>query len=117
MSVWDDPTIKPTNDYIKFENPGDSVSGEILAVGIHQFEDGKRAAKLVIRKDNGDEVTLTAGQVQLAAKLADVRPETGDHVSITYVRSEKRAGGKTLKHFEVDVKRAAARGVKTTDLI
>lgn len=116
MSIWDDPTIKPTSEYVKFDAPGDSVSGEILATGIHQFEDGKRAAKLVIRTDIG-EVTLTAGQMQLAAKLAEVRPEPGDHITVTYLRSEKRAGGKTLKHFEVNVKRAATRGVKASDLI
>lgn len=116
MSVWDDPTIRPANDYVKFENPGDSVSGEVLAVGVHTFEDGKRAAKLVIATPTG-EVTLTAGQMQLAAKLAEMRPEQGDHITVTYVRSEKRAGGKTLKHFDVKVTKAGARGVATNDLV
>lgn len=117
MSIWDDPTIKPTSDYVKFDSPGDTVDGEVLAVGVHQFDDGKRAAKLVIRKTTGDEVTLTAGQMQLAAKLAELRPEEGDHITVTYVRSEKRAGGKTLKHFDVQVKKASNRGVKATDLV
>jgi len=106
MSIWDDPSIRTGGDYVRFENPGDNVNGTVTYVGIHTFEDGKRAAKLVISTADG-EMTLTAGQVQLASKLAEARPEVGDIVDITYTRSEKRAGGKTLKHFSVEVKKGA----------
>jgi len=108
MSIWDDPSIRTGGDYIKFESPGDNVNGTVTFVGIHTFEDGKRAAKLIINTPEGEK-TLTAGQVQLASKLAEARPETGDHINIIYVRSEKRAGGKTLKHFAVEVKKGAAK--------
>ena len=103
-SVWDDPTIRPSGDYVKFETVGDFVVGEIIGLGIHEFPDGKRAAKLIIRDDDGEERTLTAGQVQLATKLAEARPEVGDRVKITFTQVEKRSGGKTLKHFDVAVK-------------
>jgi uncharacterized protein YhfF len=106
MSIWDDPEIRSGGDYVKFENPGDNVNGTITFIGKHNFEDGKVAAKLIIATAEGDK-TLTAGQVQLASKLGEARPEVGDHVDITYVRSEKRAGGKTLKHFAVEVKKGA----------
>ena len=106
MSIWDDPSIRTGGDYVRFENLGDNVNGTITFVGIHTFEDGKRAAKLIIDTADG-EMTLTAGQVQLASKLAEARPEVGDIVDITYTRSEKRAGGKTLKHFSVEVKKGA----------
>lgn len=105
MSIWDDPTIRPTSDYVKFENPGDSVHGEITSLTLHQFEDGKRVPKLTLATSGGD-VTLTAGQQQLMAKLTELRPEIGDTITVTFVRSEKRAGGKTLKHFEVKIVRS-----------
>lgn len=104
MSIWDQ--INKTNgEYVKFETPGDSVAGTIIDLGLHTFEDGKKVVKLTIRTDTGETTTLTAGQVQLAAKLGEVRPEVGDHLTVIYVRSEKRAGGKTLKHFDVKVVR------------
>jgi hypothetical protein len=117
VSIWDDPTIRPAGDYVKFDEPGDAIVGEILAVAVHTFEDGKRAPKLVIRTDDGDERTLTAGQMQLSAKLAEQRPEVGDRIAVTYIGSEKRAGGKTLKKFDVVVKRGAPSTVSAADLI
>jgi hypothetical protein len=111
-SIWDDPAVKPSSDFVKFETVGDSVSGTVLDVSIHTFEDGKRAAKLIIRTSEGDR-TLTAGQMQLGAKLAEARPNVGDTLTINFVGVEKRAGGKTLKQFTV----AVVRGTGDDDLI
>lgn len=104
-SVWDDPEIAVASDYVKFETVGDSVAGNILAVQVHRFDDGKVAPKLIIETDDGDEKALTAGQVRLRAALAEQRPEAGDHITVTLTEIEKRAGGKTLKHFDVRVAR------------
>jgi len=49
------------------------------------------------------EVALTAGQVRLKAELSEKRPEVGDTLTVTLTEVEKRAGGKTLKHFDVVV--------------
>jgi len=49
---------------------------------------------------------VTAGQVMLARKLSELRPAEGDRIGIQFVRTEKRDGGKTLKHFEVQVANA-----------
>jgi hypothetical protein len=103
-SIWDNPAVRSSGEYVKFEKVGDSVSGVILDQSIHTFEDGKRAAKLVIRTAEGDR-TLTAGQMQLAAKLTEARPNVGDKLTIRFVGVEKRAGGKTLKQFDVAVVR------------
>ena len=51
---------------------------------------------------------MTAGQVRLKALLAEQRPEAGDTITVTLSEIEKRAGGKTLKHFDVKVVRAGA---------
>jgi hypothetical protein len=108
VSIWDDPEVKPSNNFVSFDNPGDKVAGVITAIGKKRFDDGGVAPELRITTDAGDEVTLTAGQIRLKAALAEQRPEVGDHLTVVFERSEKRAGGKTLKHFAVTVKKAAA---------
>lgn len=109
MSIWDDPTIRTIGDFVKFETVGDAVTGDIIALGVHEFPDGKRVAKITLRDDDGEERVLTAGQVQLAAKLVELRPEVGDRIRITFTEVEKRQGGKTLKHFKVDLNRGGAK--------
>lgn len=107
-SVWDDPAIKANDDYVKFENPGDKVVGTILDISVHTFPDGKKAPKLVIRTDGGDERVLTAGQTMLLRRLAELRPDVGDRIAVLFERVEKRDGGKTMKVFQVEVARQGA---------
>lgn len=104
-SVWDDPELREGGEFVSFENVGDKVSGTVNAVRAHRFDDGKVAPQILITTDDGEERTVTAGQVRLKAELAAQRPEAGDHVSIELTDIEKRSGGKTLKHFEVQVTR------------
>jgi hypothetical protein len=105
MSVWDDPELRVGGDFVKFENVGDTISGTISAVRAHRFDDGKVAPQILLTTDDGEEKTITAGQVRLKVALSEERPEAGDHITITLSNVEKRAGGKTLKHFEVKVTR------------
>lgn len=104
-SVWDDPDLRVGGEFVKFENVGDSVSGTVNAVRAHRFDDGSVAPQILLSTDDGEERTVTAGQVRLKAELAAQRPEPGDHVTITFTEVEKRSGGKTLKHFKVEVNR------------
>lgn len=105
-SIWDDPEIRVGGDFIKFENVGDRVSGTISAIRAHRFDDGKVAPQILLTTDDGEEKTVTAGQIRLKTALAEHRPEAGDHITILLSEIEKRAGGKTLKHFDVQVRRA-----------
>ena len=105
MSLWDDPSMKVGGDYVKFEAVGDSVAGTLISVGAHKWEDGSVSPKLLIDTGEGEK-TVTAGQIRLKAALAEARPEAGDKIKITLTQIEKRQGGKTLKHFDVQVKRA-----------
>lgn len=107
-SIWDDPELRAGGDFIKFDQPGDSVAGTIQAVRAHRFDDGKVAPQILLTTDAGDEKTVTAGQVRLKLALAEQRPEAGDHITITLTDVEKRAGGKTLKHFDIKVGRGGA---------
>ena len=102
-TVWDDPDIRVGGDYVKFENKGDEVEGVITGITVHTFPDGKKAPQLFLTKDSGDEVTVTAGQIGLKVKLQELRPKTGDRIKIVMLGSERRDGGKTLKHWDVTV--------------
>jgi len=104
-SIWDDPSIAANSDYIKFENIGDTVTGVIVDIGIQTWADGSKSPKLILRTKTGDRV-LTASQVQLKNKLAEKRPEKGDTLKVTLEGVDKLQGGKTLKKFDVVVKRA-----------
>ena len=104
-SVWDDPDLRVGGEFVKFENVGDTVSGTVNAVRAHRFDDGSVAPQVLLTTDEGEERTVTAGQVRLKAELATQRLEPGDHVTNTFTEVEKRSGGKTLKHFSVQVNR------------
>jgi hypothetical protein len=106
MSVWDDPEMRVASDYASFNEVGDSVSGVVTGVYAHRFDDGKVVPKIMLDTSNG-EIALTAGQVRLKAALAEKRPEIGDTLTVKLTEIEKRAGGKTLKHFDVNVAKGA----------
>lgn len=105
MSIWDDPDLRAGGDFVAFETVGDSIAGTIDAVRTHRFDDGKVVPQILMTTDAGEEKTLTAGQIRLKIALAEQRPEAGDHLTVTLTDIEKRSGGKTLKHFDVNVKR------------
>lgn len=107
MSIWDDPELHVSDDYVKFENPGDTITGTITALRIHKFDD-KAVPQVIVRTNDGRDRIITGGQARLKALLAEKRPDVGDTITVTMTNVEKRAGGKTLKHFEVDVNRAAS---------
>jgi hypothetical protein len=102
LDVWADPDFAIGGDYIKFENVGDTVTGKVIAVRKHIWDDGQVSPQIIMDVD-GEEKTVTAGQVRLKAALAEKRPQPGQHLTITMTEIEKRAGGKTLKHFDVQV--------------
>lgn len=107
-SMWDDPELRSGGEFVKFEQVGDKVAGVITAIKKHRFDDGNVVPQIYLTTDDGEDRTLTAGQIQLKTKLANERPDVGDHITVTYTQQERRAGGKTLKHFEVSVRRGAA---------
>lgn len=109
MSVWDDPEVQgEESSYVKFEKEGQNVTGLLKSLGKHKFDDGKIAPELIIVTDTGEVKTVTAGQTRLKKLLMEERPEPGDRISITFVKSEKLSGGRTLKHFEVKVRRGSS---------
>jgi hypothetical protein len=110
MSYWDEPGIAIVSDYVKFENVGDTISGVIIDLGIQTWQDGSKSPKLTLRTADGDKV-LTASQVQLKQKMAELRPEVGDSIKVTLEGVEKLQGGKTMKKFQVAVKKTTQTAV------
>ena len=96
--IWD--SFGPAGDFVKFETAGTSVTGTITSIGSHEWADGSKSPQIGIDTADGPKI-ITAGQVQLVAKLRELRPAVGDTLTVTFTRSEKRDGGKTLKHFDV----------------
>lgn len=102
LDPWADPDFAVGGDYIKFDQEGDTVTGKVITVRKHVWPDGSVSPQILLDV-NGEEKTVTAGQVLLKTKLAEKRPLPGQTLSITLTEIEKRAGGKTLKHFDVQV--------------
>lgn len=107
MSFWDLPDMQANDEYVRFENVGDTVAGTLMGLSVRTFDDGKKAAQLVLDTDRGIR-TLTASQTQLARLLRTHRPELGDKVSVRFDSVEKMTGGRTRKVFTLTVDRATS---------
>lgn len=107
----------PNGNFAKWENPGDELVGDVVGKGLGDDLNGHSVPQIVVATDDGSEITVTASQAQLKAKLMEARPAVGDRVKITYTRNEKRDGGKTLKHFEVVLKKGGAKNTAPAEAI
>ncbi len=97
---------KGGGDYASFTEVGDSVVGVIKEVREGKTYNGDPCPELVLEVgDEGDEVTLTAGQVMLKAALAEKAPQVGDKIRVVYSGTgDSRAGRTPPKLFTVDIK-------------
>ena len=95
-SVWDEFT---SGEYVEFNDPGDTVTGTVTGIGVQEYQ-GKKYPQVNLDVA-GEPRTLTAWNVQLIAKLRELRPEAGDVLTVTYDRTVKIDGGKTMKEFTV----------------
>jgi hypothetical protein len=103
---WDQH--KQTGDWITFDNVGDTVIGDIIAIRTGEDFNRNPCPELVIRTDDGAEKTLTAGQVRLKSELAAQAPQVGDRIRIVYSGvGDAKPGKAPAKLFEVAVKTGA----------
>lgn len=116
---WEE--FKNNGDYVSFGEVGDSVVGIIKQLRTGKDFNGNPCPELVLDVD-GEEKTLTAGQVLLKAALAEKAPQVGDKVRIVYSGiGEARPGKAPAKQFTVDVKtggqpvKAARAAAKATE--
>jgi hypothetical protein len=106
MSIDWNQFERPSGDFNRWkpENEGDTISGIVKTLRIATMPDGNRYPSLTITS-NGTDFDLLASQTQLLRLLAEKKPQPGDTITITHTRVEKLAGGKTMKHFTVEVTR------------
>lgn len=102
---WDLPDMQANDEYVRFETPGDTITGTVMQLSVRTFDDGKKAAQIVLDTDRGPR-TLTASQTHLARLMRAHRPELGDTVTIRFDSIEKMTGGRTRKTFTMGVQRA-----------
>jgi hypothetical protein len=101
--VWEEFDVDEGEypDRFKFLAVGDSISGEIIDVGIIKSDYG-RTPKVTIKTEDAP-MDVFLSQTQLQRKMAKLKPGIGDSVSITFTGTEDRGSGRTLKLFEVKV--------------
>lgn len=99
---WEDFTSN--GDFVTFKEVGDSVIGVIKALRTGKDFNGNPCPELILEVD-GEEQTVTAGQVLLKAALAEKAPQVGDKIKIVYSGiGEARPGKAPAKQFTVEVK-------------
>ena len=109
MSIYDELPAAG-GDFVKWENPGDTIAGDLIDVRVGTSLQGDQVPEWVIRTDDGADRVVTCSQAQLRSKAFELRPDKGDRIRVTFTKSEKRDGGKTLKHFDVVVNTGGAKG-------
>lgn len=94
-----------TGDFVKFNEVGDQVVGIIKHIREGVDFGGNPVPELILEVNaEGDEKTLTAGQVRLKILLAEKMPKVGDKIRITYSGvGEAKPGKAPAKEFTLDV--------------
>lgn len=101
-----------TGEFVKFEQPGDSVTGTVVAIREHTFDKDKGPVPLIdiAPRAGGDTVTLSVDKVDLKFKLAELEPQVGDDLRVKFTDTEKTPNG-TKKVFEIQHRRAEPKPV------
>lgn len=100
---WDE--FKNTGDFVSFKEVGDQIVGVIKAIRTGHDFNGNPCPELIVTDDEGEDRTVTAGQVLLKTALAEKAPQVGDRIRITYSGiGDAKPGKAPAKQFTVDVK-------------
>jgi hypothetical protein len=93
--------------YARWTEPGQQIVGTILELGVGTDLQGNNCPQLTIRTNDGEQI-VTCSQAQLKSKIIALHQTTGinvgDKIAIIFTGSQSRAGGKTLKEFDVSLK-------------
>ncbi len=103
MTVYDYDSYTGNSDYISWDNPGDQVVGTIKEIREETDFNNNACPELILEvNDDGDEMTLTAGQAMLKQLLAEQRPTVGQRIRITYTGDERTDRGGIKKLFTLE---------------
>ena len=106
---WDD---LPAGNFMKFDDVGDEIAGDVIGKGIDDDFNGNPVPSLTIRMDDEEVMTVTAGWANLRAQLLAAKPQVGDRIKITFTHEEPptQKGRSPKKVFDVKVKSGGAKG-------
>lgn len=105
MSAFEWNNYTQSGDFVSFKEVGDGVIGIIKAIREGTDFNQNPCPELILETDDGEEKTLTAGQVMLKSALAEAAPQVGDRVRIIYSGvGDAKPGRAPAKLFTVDVK-------------
>ena len=96
---WDSMSDSP---YIKWDAPGDTVTGMITAVSVGQDFNGNPCPVINLTTPDGEERILSCGQANLKSQIVTEKPAPGSTITVTYTHDEKAAKG-MKKMFAVEV--------------
>lgn len=93
------------SDYVSFDTVGQEAEGVITDITEKDFGDGKGAKPVLhLRSADGEVRQVTCSQVNLLRLIADLGPDIGDHIKITYKGEDlarKKGGQNPPKVFDV----------------
>lgn len=90
-----------SGEFVKFEQIGDTVEGDIVAIRTHTFDKDKGEVVLLDLDAGGpDTVTLAIDKVDLRIKVSEIEPQVGDKLGVRFTGTEKTPNG-TKKVFAV----------------
>lgn len=69
--------------YKKFETPGDSIVGTLIAGGVGEYK-GNTYPELTIETDEGVTTIVSCSQAMLKNRIGDLKPQIGTRIAITY---------------------------------
>lgn len=109
----------PMGAFAKWVAIGDQVTGTLTRIEEEGGEtvQGDPCPELTIETEDGHEVQVTCSQARLWTRVAELDAEgallVGRHIEIELTDIEKRNGGRTLKHFRVELSGKASVKVPT----
>src|SRR5260221_9297980 len=105
MGTWDRWKKNDEDDpYVKFGTAGDAVEGVIVRISSTDFGGTKPLIPVLhLKTRQGTEKILNVQQAVLLSRLAELAPDVGDHVSVTYTGDAPRSmpGRNPAKLFDV----------------
>lgn len=90
-----------SSQYMKFEEPGDSISGTITKVYPGTDYNGNPCPVLDLNVGEGEERTVSCGQANLKAQVTALKPKVLDTITITFTHTEQAEKGKR-KVFKIE---------------
>lgn len=110
---WNNPNLQSGD--VKFEQPGTSVTGIVMALEpVYLQAMGAQAARWVMRVDiqeqDGRVRSFKTTTTQLADRLSEIQPLVGDWLHVRYDGQRQLGGGQSMKLYTVDHRRHPSNG-------